>query len=72
MKAAAIDMCTLKGEAFGGEGATTVVDRTWLQDVYRALNGELYADVSECGDVPAMRQAQILGAVDGMLLRRAA
>lgn len=66
MKAAAIDMATLKDEAFGGEGSTVVVDRAWLQGIYRALNGDPFADISS-GDAPAVRQARILGAIDGII-----
>jgi len=66
--AAAIDMKALRASAFEGEGPTAVVDRTWLQSVYRALCGEDYVDTSLSPEIE--RQLNILSAVDASIERR--
>jgi len=66
--AAAIDMRALRASAFEGEGPTAVVDRTWLQSVYRALCGEDYVDTSLPPETN--RQLARLSAIDPSIEQR--
>lgn len=55
--AAAIDMSALRAAAFDGSGPHVVVDRPWLQSVYRALCGEDFVDTSIPADMAAQLDA---------------
>lgn len=58
--AAAIDMNALRVSAFEGKEPQVVVDRAWLQSVFRALSGEPFVDVSAppaIADTPMRRSS---------------
>jgi len=60
--AAAIDMNALRAVAFDGSGPQVVVDRPWLQSVYRALCGEDFVDTSLPPDMAS--QLDVLSSID--------
>ncbi|CAN5369527.1 hypothetical protein BH10PSE14_BH10PSE14_04510 [soil metagenome] len=62
----AIDMAALRRVAHDEASPTVEVSRAWLRDVLGALSGQPFAGV-DLIDAPAVRQARILAAIDGIV-----
>jgi len=67
--AAAIDLEKLQAAAYGGTTPMAIIDREWLQGVYRALSGTPFVDVSPAqAPGPVEREVRIMHAIGKIVL----